>query len=445
MAEKKEKKSLLKRIPKTVLIIGGSLVAVFAITVATLFILYTDKNRLSPETVEAKTEEVIKKNYVNGFSDISSTGKFNFEIPESEMNSILKSASKSIKSEFVETIYYGKSTGNHHHFYLDLNLPVVTSRATIDTVASVNKDLSINLKIEKVKLGKVGGKNFLKKKGILNESFLNSFFKVANLPISYKDKKETFTVAPLNYIDSFPESSIATIYINIARKHPSKTIKINTSNLGFEVDFSKLRSSSSLSMIDTDDDISTFKDELDTACASVVVEAEPKNLYQISKHELDLAFSKSIAPQIKEEYKSNGKTIKNYLASITADFGTDYLDIHLVYSINGYLVDVIIPLDLLDTGETEYSAYYFEMRYECEIGSYYYEDFEDEYVGFFSNHLKQSLQNLYSKAASIFQYDEIDDTLGITYTYTGSRLAVKDAIKSVELSADSIDFSIQSI
>ena len=444
MAEKKEKKGLLKRIPKPVLIFGGSLVAVFAITVATLFILYTDKNRLSPETVEAKTEEVIKKNYVNGFSDISSTGKFNFVIPESEMNSILKSASKSIKSELVETIYYGKSAGNHHYFYVDLNLPVVTSRATIDTVASVNKDLSINLKIEKVKLGKVGGKNFLKKKGILNESFLNSFFKVANLPIIYKENKESFTVAPLNYIDSFPESSIATTFINVAREHSNKTIKINTSNLGFQVDFSKLRSSSSLSVIDTDDDISTFKDELDTACASVVIEPEPKNLHQISKDEMDLALSKSIAPQIKEEYKSNGKTDKNYLASITTSYGIDYMNINFIYSINGYLVDVVMPFDFINDYTSDYQAY-FEFQYECEIGSYHYEDFEDVYVNFYLNHLRLSLKNLYSKAASIFEFDETDDSLSVFYLYTGSRLDVQNAIKSIELSDNSINFVIQSI
>lgn len=443
MAEKKEKKGLLKRIPKPVLIVGGSLVTVFAITVATLFVLYTDKNRLSPEIVEAKTEEVIKKNYVNGFSDISSTGKFDFEIPESEINSILKSASKSIKSELVETIYYGKSAGNHHYFYVDLNLPVVTSRATIDTVASVNKDLSINLKIEKVKLGKVGGKNFLKKKGILNESFLNSFFKVANLPIIYKENKESFTVAPLNYIDSFPES-IATTFINVAREHPTNTIKINTSNLGFQVDFSKLRSSSSLSLIDTDDDISTFKDELDTACASVVIEPEPKNLYQITKDELDLAFSKSIAPQAKEEYKLNGKTVKNFLASITTSYGTDYMNINLIYSINGYLVDAVLPFDFINGYTSDYQAY-FEFQYECEISSYHYEDFEDVYVNFYLNHLRLSLKNLYSKAASIFEFDETDDSLSVSYLYTGSRLDVQDAIKSIELGNDSINFVIQSI
>ena len=456
MAEKKEKKGLLKRIPKPVYIIGGSLVAVFAITVTTLFVLYTDRNRISKNVVEAKSQEVIKANYIKGFKNIASTGKYNFSIPENDMNSVLKKASKSIKSDLVETIYYGKSTGNHHYFYVDLNLPVITSRATIDTVASVNKDQTINLKIEKVSLGKVGRKNFLKRKGILNEKFLNSFFETANLPIKYKENKESFVVKPLTYIDKFPEPGqwdypIAKTFFNIAKEHSSETIKVNASTLGFEVDFSKFRSSSSLSLVDTDSYVPNFHTNLEEACYWTPVETEPKVLYQITKDNMDLALTNSIYTLVEEEYNIPGQTVRNYLASITTDYLTgtehDYMYVHLIYSINGYLVDAVIPMEFVNLGSYPYLAS-FEIQFECDFGSYHYdlenEDDENQFIEFFVDHLVLSLDgNMDDNMATVFEYDDLNYSLTLSYTYTGEKEEVINSVQTIELGDNSINFMIR--
>lgn len=454
MAEKKEKKGLLKRIPKPVYIIGGSLVAVFAITVTTLFVLYTDRNRISKDIAEAKSQEVIKTNYIKGFKNIASTGKYNFSIPENDMNSVLKKASKSIKSELVETVYYGKSTGNHHYFYVDLNLPVITSRAIIDTVASVNKDQTINLKIEKVSLGKVGGKNFLKRKGILNEKFLNSFFETANLPIKYKENKESFVVKPLTYIDKFPEPGqwdhpIAKTFFNIAKEHPSETIKVNASTLGFEVDFSKFRSSTSLSLVDTDNFPPNFGNDLNSACDSAAVENDPKVLYSITKENMDLALSKSIDALISEEYSITGQTVKNYLASMTTDYVTgedhDYMYVHLIYSINGYLVDAVIPMEFVNLGSKPYLAS-FEIQFECTIGNYYYDYGEDvnPYVEFFTDDLILSLdESMDEQMATVFEYDDLNYSLTLAYTYDGTKPEVLNSVQTIELGDSSINFMIR--
>ncbi len=444
----KEKKGFFKRFGKLILILSGSIVTLVIVTAVVVVILLSDKTRFNGKIGSDDTVEVIKKNYIEGFKDTNTTGKFTFQIPEEDINSVLNKASKSINNKYVEQIYYGRGDKNHHYFYIDLNLPVITSRVVIDTVAKATDDLEIKLSIEKITLGKINAYNFIKDKGILTSSLFDGFFKSSNVPITFNEKNNTFTVKPLGFIDNFPKvSTISTTFFKLAKEIGSPVIKIEPSILGFTLDFSKFRSSSSLTEHDySGEDIPNFFDELDVSlenAPSVLVDSDPKAIFSISENDFNIAFSKSIPSAMKEVVTS--KLTKNKVTNSLVNIQTNFIDdedmtLSLVYSFNGYLVDAVVPLTFVNTYEFEA---YFEFQYDIKVGKYLQEDIENEYVQFFINNLGAAL-GAYGATSSLFEFDT--DALFISFAdFSSYQNEVRDASKKITLDSEQISFVLQKI
>ena len=452
--EKKEKKGFFKRFKKLIFVLSGSIITLVIVTTVTVVILLSDKSRFSGKIVSDNTVEVTKKNYIEGFKDSKSTGKFTFQIPEEDFNSIYNKGSKSIKNNYVEQIYYGRGENKHHYFYIDLNLPIITSRVVIDTVAKESKDLTIKLAIEKVSLGKVNAYKFIKDKGILTSNFFNDFFKTCDVPITFNEKNNTFTVKPLEFLDNFPNTSnISTTFFKMAKDIGSPVIKIETASLGFTLDFSKFRSSSTLSAVDYSGELATdFNSELDTQLQSahtLLTDDDPKTIYQISEDELSKALSLSISNTMKEEVTSSltKQKVTNALVNIQANFiNEDRMTLGLIYSFNGYLVDALVPLDFNDfSSDAEFNSY-FEIQYEISIGSDIEEDIEtNTYVQFFINNLRTVLTE-YTSSSGLFDFDNNTDTFGLLYDdFTAYDSKVKTADKETSLDSESINFILTRI
>ena len=455
MAEEKKKKNLKKFI-KTFIACFSAFVVTSAI-ISTITILHSDKNRFDSSINEIKTNEIIKKNYVNGFDKVGTSGKFNFALPEADINAILKGGAKSIKNNAVEAVYYGKNTGNHHYFYVDLKKSFVTSRIIIDTIASVSKKNKINLKVAKITRGKVDGEKFAKRKGILTSDFFDKYFKTCDLPITYKEKSKTFVFDALKLIDKFPKSQDAnkSIGFNVVKAAMSigdPVLKLDGSNLGFTVDFSKMRSSSSLTVVNTDDDITTVADEIEVICksadtVSLISDNQPHTVYSIADDDLNIGLSKSVPSDLKEIVTYSNKSIENKLISLNTSFSTvdgfDYLNLHLAYSLNGYLIDAVMPLEFSENSSNTSFIASFEYQYTVHFGNSIFEDIEDPCVEFCLDNLRSVFANLYSKLASAFAYNEDNDYLSFNFsgitTDNGYPSQVAGATKSVELSSNSID------
>lgn len=451
--EKKEKLGFFKRFKKRILIISGSIITLVIVATVTLVLLFSDNNRFSGKIGSDDTVEVIKKNYIEGLKDIKSTGKFNFQISEDELNSILNKGTKSINSEYINQIYYGRGEKNHHFFYIDLNLPVITSRIVIDTVAKEGKNQIIKLYIRKTSFGKTNGYKFAKDKGILTSSFFNSFFKTCKLPITYNEKNLTFTVKTLEFLENFPKSStISTTFFNLAKDIGSPVLKINLSTLGFSVDFSKFRSSQSLVAHDySDEPVINFYTNLqdDLAVASTLLtDGDPKTISCISENDFNIALSNSIPSTMKEEVTS--KLTKAKVTSSLVNIQTNFVDegnatISLVYSINGYLVDAIVPLTYVDLTDSISFNSYFEIQYDINVGKYVSDGSEDgDACG---QHFVNNLNVVFEKFASTDTlFTAFEDGLSLYFEgFASYGTDVDDASKEVTLDSEQLSFVLTKI
>lgn len=438
--EKKEKKGFFRRFGKLILILSGSIITFVIVAAVTVVLLLSDKTRFSGKIGSDDTIEVIKKNYIEGFKDTEKTGKFTFQIPEEDINSVLNKASKSINNDYVEQIYYGRGKKNHHFFYIDLNLPIITSRVVIDTVASEGKDLTIKLAIEKISLGKINAYNFIKDKGILTSSLFDGFFKSSNIPITFNEKNNTFTVKPLGFIDNFPKTStISTTYFRLAKEIGSPVIKIEPSMLGFTLDFSKFRSSNSISVTDySGQDIPNFTTLVKSEFDSIVLDdMNPSNTYTITKEDINLTLSKSILSSMKEEVASTltKKKVVNKLENVKILNQDDEVNanLYLVYSFNGYLVDAVVPLEFIDMSEAVRFSAYYSVNYDVKVGKYNLEDFAAGHGTFFVENARAVLGTCAS-SSEFFNYDVGDDSFGLLFNdFTGSDSSVKLANKEVRI------------
>ena len=452
--EKKEKKGFFKRFWKRIVIISGSIATLVVVAAVVVVVLLTDKTRFSGKIGSDDSVEVIEKNYIEGFKDTSKTGKFTFQIPEDEMNSVFDKASKSINNEYVDRIYYGRGKDNHHYFYIDLNLPVITSRVVIDTLAKegkVNKEQVIKLSIEKVSLGKINAYNFIKDKGILTSSLFDGFFKSISIPITFNESNNTFTVKPLSYIDNFPTvSTISTTYFKLARESGSHVISINPSILGFTVDFSKFRSSNSLVANDYSGETApNFDTGLSTRLNEVASELEvgvPHTAYSITKNDLNIALTKSIPSIMKEEVTSKltKNKVTNSLVNVQTNFiDSDNLTMSLLYSFNGYVIDAVVPLTYVDLSDAENLKAYFQIEYDINVGSYTKDGSQEEgdiYGKFFITNLKAIL-GAFASSSTLFSID--DDALWIkleNFSSSSYPTVIQNASKEILLDSDQLSF-----
>lgn len=126
LSEEELKKQTSKKKAKKVLLI--IMIILFLLTIAGIIFIYAklhDGNRNKYEIKGYESSEIIKKNYINGFSRTNTTGEFNFYLPEDDINELLSKSVDKLGNKHIESIYYSKGEEDHHYFYVDLKVPVI--------------------------------------------------------------------------------------------------------------------------------------------------------------------------------------------------------------------------------------------------------------------------------------------------------------------------------
>ena len=352
---KPKKKTWLK-----VLIISLSSVLVLSsAALLTAFILVYDKNRCEGTPSETATSEIIRKNYVNGFDNIKDTGKFTFGLSEDDVNSLLAIGKKSINNDHISAIYYSRSDENHHTFYVDLEKTFIKTRVVIDTTASLQSDLTYVLKVERISIGKINFNRILDAIGNAGDNLLNDYFKASKLPITYSGELNQFLIKPKEFISLFPKNNICSTFFDLVIERPN-TVEINPNSMGFSVDFSSLRKSDHVNFVPSAITYGDFYNDLKDECESQFpgLTSGTTTVYKITKAEFNQLVCDSL-PSTRQtvisDLTGDKEVVFEALGSQTS-FLNDYVYINLVYSLNGYEVDVTTKYEFILTAYLLYNG-----------------------------------------------------------------------------------------
>ena len=410
-------------------------------------ILLTDKSRSTYERSDAENSEIIKKNYIKGFENIESTGEFTFRFREDEINDLLYDGVQTLDDKHISNIYYEKGENDFHTFYVDLKKMPVKTRVVITTYVGESDSNTINLNIYSVKIGKVDASKYLVRKGYLTEEFINKYFEACNLPISYDESAYTFQIKATSYISMFPKGDFANLLWNEVLEIP-QCYSVNTSTLGLNVLFSKLRTTSELSKKTFETPLPDFyqelKDSLEAIDFSAMSIGESKTAYSISLDDFDHLLTESL-PANKEEVSSSllsSKATFELVGASTKIKNDGNLDIAFLYSLNGYLVDVHQDVEFYD-----YSSSFFNAELSVTNTIIMINQTKEEYKTYFSPVFEQIYKNIQEKHANFFNFSDTSKALEINLeamnkSHVSSNL--RDAYKSLEInsSKSSLDFIV---
>ena len=340
------------------------------------FILLRDHNRSSFVRSEETPEEIIKKNYIKGFENIENSGEFSYFLPQDDVNNLLDDGVKQTKDKHIESIYFEYSKTGQHVFYVDLKNTFIKTRVVVTTNVSDYGYDFIDMKIISAKIGKVECLNHLVKKGYLTSSWLNKYFKESHLPFTFDDVTKTLKYKVTSYEDYFPKTKIGTHLFNLA-KQDNSSISINPATLGFSINFSKLRSSKDLVITTYDSPVPNFYNELDDACKSVnflgMNIGDSTIAYSLSENDFGNLLKSSIKESFKEELSYGSNKVTFNLVDAQPSFKDDKMDVSLIYSLNGYLVDSKVELSLIDSPGLYFNSA-LELSYENQFSAGFLEE-----------------------------------------------------------------------
>ena len=291
------------------LIILSTCFSLLAITILLVVwtILLTDKNKNTHVRSDVESSEIIRKNYIKGFENISETGEFSYRVREDEINDLLLDGVKSINDKHIESINYERSENNFHIFYVDLKKMPIKTRVVLTTYVSDWSNEKVTLKIYTTKIGKVEATKYLTRKGYLTEKFLNNYFEKCQLPISYYESSQIFEIKATDYISMFPKGNFANLIWDEILKTPN-SYSMNPTTLGINVSFSSIRTNSNSNTKTFETDVPNFyselKEELEAIDFSTMSTGESRTAYSISLDEFDHLLTESL-PDTKEEVSSS--------------------------------------------------------------------------------------------------------------------------------------------
>lgn len=415
-------------------------------------ILLTDKTRSSFVRSDAEYSEIINKNYIKGFENISENGEFSFRFREDEINDLLVDGAKTINDKHIQNVYYEKGENNFHIFYVDLKKMPVKTRVVTTTYVSDWDESAVTLKIYTAKIGKVEASKYLVRKGYLTESFMNRYFEACHLPISYNESLKAFQIKATDYISMFPKGEFANLLWNEVLETPS-CFSINSTSLGLNVSFSKLRTTSTLEKKTFENPLpdlyDKLKDELEAADFSAMSPGESKTAYSISLDDFDHLLMNNL-PSTKEEVSSNrlsSKATFELVGTSTSTKNDGNLDVAYLYSLNGYLIDIHQDIALFD-----YSEYYFNASFEIKkpitFNNKEHTSNVDEYQKYFSGIFKGIFENIQENHGNFFSFNANNSTLNIdleAMNNSHSSSTLQNAWKSVVLDSTtrSINFIVE--
>ena len=411
-------------------------------------ILLTDKSRSTYERSDVESSEIIKKNYIKGFENIESTGEFTFRFREDEINDLLYDGVQTLDDKHISNIYYEKGENDFHTFYVDLKKMPVKTRVVITTYVGESDSNAINLKIYSVKIGKVDASKYLVRKGYLTEEFINKYFEACNLPISYNESAYTFQIKATSYISMFPKGDFANLLWNEVLEIP-QCYSVNTSTLGLNVLFSRLRTTSELSKKTFETPLPDFyqelKDSLEAIDFSAMSIGESKTAYSISLDDFDHLLTESLPANKEEVFSSllSSKATFELVGASTKIKNDGNLDIAFLYSLNGYLVDVH-----QDTEFNDYSTSYFNAEFSITNSITFANQNKEEIKNYFSPLFEEIYKNVQKKVPNFFNFSETGKTLGIdleALNDSHSSSSLKNSYKTlfVDSTSTAINFIVQ--
>lgn len=319
------------------------------LTIAGIIFIYVklhDGSRNKYEVKDYDTNEIIKKNYIDGFSNISSTGVFNFSLPQDDVNELLSKSVVKLNDKYIESIYYESGEDSHHYFYVDLKVPLIKTRVVIDTVSVVDHSTnSYYLSIQNCTIGKMTAFKVLKEKGYISQEFLGKIAKYSNLPISYVKEYNSIKYEPLKYIDQFPLGDVAGLMFDFI-KEDKTVISLTQNNLGFKIDFKKFRNfddkedSGATEVVDVYQRVKTALDGIDSSALPV---NEPYPVEFLSDKELSRIINDSYEVVRDDDVTSSltNNKAKFSIESINVKY-IDEVTMRYVYdvSVNGYICNI---------------------------------------------------------------------------------------------------------
>ena len=448
MGEKWDRKKKLK-----FLVAVSASISLLAITVLLVIwsILLTDKTKNTYVRSDSESSEIIMKNYIKGFENISETGEFSFRFREDEINDLLLDGVKAINDKHIESINYEKDENNFHIFYVDLKKMPIKTRVVISTYVSDWTETSIDLKIYTAKIGKVEAAKYLTRKGYLTENFLNKYFEACHLPISYNESSKTLKIEAANYIEMFPKGEFATFLWNEVLETPN-CCSINPTSFGVNVSFSKLRTSTELTKKTFDTPFPNFYNELKEALEAIdfstMSPGDTTTAYEVSLDEFDHLLMNNL-PNEKEIVSTpnlSSNASFEVVATSTIIQNDDSLDVAYLYALNGYLVDIHQQMVFNDYSETFYEAT-FEIKNPITFNKKDYTPSDDEYLKYFNPLLVKIFKNIGENQGNFIFYSENNNTLnidleGMNDSHTSSSLQNSWKSVVIDSTSKSIHFNV---
>ena len=402
------------------------------------FIILQDQNRNQHVRSDKTYNEIITKNYVKAFEDTKNSGKFSYFLPDEDVNDLLDDGVKAIKDKHIESIYFEYSENGTHVFYVDLKRTFIKTRVVLTTYVEDYGDDYVNLKILTTKIGKLECTKRLQRKGYLTSKWLDSYFEASHLPMSYDEGKQIIKVEIKKYIKDFPETKISKNFFNLALKD-KQTVSINPGNLGFSVDFSKIRSMETIEFSPGVDPISNFYNELKDGCESVdfstLSVGESAVAYSIEENILSNLLKASISSELKETISYGASNVTFDLVDAQTEFKpNDEIDVNLIFSLNGYLVNSSSTINLYD-----YSTNYFDASIEI--------NYDDEFAAEF---LEEIFEKVQENTGNFVEFNKTQGALTIDMADMNASFvdsSLRDSFKTVEVnySTKTIDFIVTKI
>lgn len=166
----KDRRKLDKK--KKRMIILASIFGVIGITCSVFVFLIMDLS-LFPYTDQNLTnEQVINRQLALSLNDAETNKSINFEINQDSLNQLLINSRKTLQDNSGYRDFYVDIEDNNYIFEASINLKLISSKVYVHTtLTNENGDFIFN--INKVKLGKLGGKRMLNKE-VFDATFANA-------------------------------------------------------------------------------------------------------------------------------------------------------------------------------------------------------------------------------------------------------------------------------
>lgn len=449
LTEEELKRQAKKKKAKKIILIVMTILLVLTIAgIIFIYVKFHDDNRNAYETKGYESSEIIKKNYIDGFSKTSSTGVFNFYLPKDDINELLSKSVEKLNDKYIESIYYDIGEENHHYFYVDLKVPLIKTRVVLDTVSV--EDPANNcyyLSIQNCTIGKMNAFGFISKKGYISQEFFGKIGEFSSLPISYVAEYNAIKYEPLKYLEQFPQGDIAGLVFDFAKQDIS-TYSLTQDNLGFKISFKKFRNSDYVPDTSTTPVVDVYqrvKQALEETDSSSLPIDEPYCVTTLSDKELSAIINDSfevMKDDVVESSLTNNKA-KFCINKVSVKF-IDDITMKYIYdvSVNGFICNINQDVEFLGNVMDFDTAFY--AAEEIESGGIKFSGGDNGHVREINEILNDTFAKVELKQPKAFISSPLSDSFIINLEALSDELSdftLKYALKETKI--NSLDNQIE--